>query len=127
MTTALTSYNEQNKNMIELVICNNDGMAQGAVTALNSVGFNTGSEKMIPVFGVDATDAAQELIRNKKMTGTIKQDADGMASAILETVNNGLNGRGLTENMSAYNIDENVMKVRIPYAVYLGENEMLMD
>ena len=34
MTTALTSYNEANNNMIELVICNNDGMAEGAVTAL---------------------------------------------------------------------------------------------
>ncbi len=29
MTTALTAYNESNKNMIEAVICNNDGMAEG--------------------------------------------------------------------------------------------------
>lgn len=129
MTTLLSSYNPGNKNMVELVICNNDGMAEGAISALNVAGFNTtdADSITIPVFGVDATSAARELINAGKMTGTIKQDADGMADAILETVNNGLNGRGLTENMGAYNIDENVMKVRIAYAVYLGENEMLMD
>ena len=49
MTTALASYNEANNNMIELVICNNDGMAEGAISALNTVGYNTGGEKMIPV------------------------------------------------------------------------------
>ena len=46
---------------------------------------------------------------------------------VLEAVNNGLSGRGLTENMGAYNIDESVMKIRIAYAVYLGENEMLLE
>ena len=104
-------------------------MAEGAISALNVAGYNTGEANSIsiPVFGVDATSAARELINAGKMMGTIKQDADGMADAILETVNNGMSGRGLTENMGAYNIDENVMKVRIAYAVYLGENEMLME
>ena len=64
MTTALASYNEANNNMIELVICNNDGMAEGAITALNTAGYNNGSGKSIPVFGVDATDAAKNLIRS---------------------------------------------------------------
>ena len=36
----------------------------------------------IPVFGVDATDAAKQLIADGKMTGTIKQDAEGMANGI---------------------------------------------
>ena len=58
MTTALTAYNEANNNMIELVICNNDGMAEGAITALNAIGYNTGDDKLIPVFGVDANDSA---------------------------------------------------------------------
>ncbi len=128
MTTLLSSYNPGNKNMVELVICNNDGMAEGAISALNVAGFNTGAPNTltIPVFGVDATSAAKELIKAGKMSGTIKQDADGMADAIMETVNNGLGGRKLTENMGAYNIDENVAKIRIPYAVYLGENEKMM-
>ena len=40
--------------------------------------------KTIPVFGVDATDAAKQLIKDGKMTGTIKQDAEGMADCIAD-------------------------------------------
>ena len=52
MTTLLSSYNTANKNMVELVICNNDGMAEGAISALNVAGFNTGKPDSvtIPVF-----------------------------------------------------------------------------
>lgn len=68
MTTNLSQYNEGNNNMIELIICNNDGMAEGAVAALNDKGYNTGDPaKTIPVFGVDATDAAKKLIADGKM------------------------------------------------------------
>ena len=125
MTTLLSSYNMANKNMVELVICNNDGMAEGAISALNVAGFNTGkaNSTTIPVFGVDATSAAQELIKNGKMTGTIKQDADGMADAIEKVVSNGLSGKNILEGMNGYTIDENVAKLRISYAVYLGENK----
>ena len=121
MTTALTSYNEQNKNMIELVICNNDGMAQGAISALNSVGYNTGGDKMIPVFGVDATEAAQELIKNKKMTGTIKQDAAGMAEALCLIAANSLDEKAdLLDGTDKYDVDSDVAKIRIAYSKYLG-------
>ncbi len=122
MTTALTSYNENNNNMIELVICNNDGMAEGAITALSSAGYNTGGEKKIPVFGVDATDAAKELIRNNKMTGTIKQDAEGMAKAIATITQNAINGNSLLANTDEFHLDKGSAKVRIPYAKYLGDD-----
>jgi len=121
MTTALASYNDSNKNMIELVICNNDGMAEGAITALNSVGYNTGSDKKIPVFGVDATDAAKELINSGKMTGTIKQDAEGMAKAITHLLNNISNNKDIMENTGSFQVDKGVNKIRIPYSKYLGE------
>ena len=120
MNTALTSYNEQNKNMIELVICNNDGMAQGAISALNSVGYNMGEGKSVPVFGVDATAAAQELIKSKKMTGTIKQDAEGMAEALRIVAQNGLEGRSLVSGTDKYDVDSDVAKIRIAYSKYLG-------
>ena len=124
MTTALTSYSEKHKNMIELVICNNDGMAEGAISALNAAGYNLGADsKSIPVFGVDATDAAKELIKGGKMTGTIKQDAEGMAEAISKVVENGLGGRDLLEGMGDYSIDKNVDKIRIAYSKYLGDTE----
>ena len=125
MTTILASYNPQNKNMVELIICNNDGMAEGAVSALSAAGYNTGAEGAvnIPVFGVDATSAAVALIGAGKMAGIIKQDAEGMAKAILQTVNNGLEGKGVLEGMDDYQIDDNVSKVRINYSVYLGEDK----
>lgn len=125
MTTALTSYSEGAGNMIELVICNNDNMAEGAVTALNTAGFNLGKgKKSIPVFGVDATDAAKVLIADGKMTGTVKQDASGMAEAIIKLCSNGLSGSAdLMDNTHMYNVDDRVNKVRIPYAKYLGEAE----
>ncbi|MEI3182955.1 MAG: substrate-binding domain-containing protein [Lachnospiraceae bacterium] len=40
MNTNLAQYSEANGNMIELVICNNDGMAEGAISALNDKGYN---------------------------------------------------------------------------------------
>lgn len=124
MTTALTSYNTANKNMIELIICNNDNMAEGAVTALQAAGFNTGAEgsTAIPVFGVDATDAARSLIASGKMAGTITQDGAGMAECLRAVVGNALDGRSLLENMGEYTVDETVAKVRIPYGIYLGED-----
>ena len=80
MQTNLASYNEANGNMIELIICNNDNMAEGCITALQAAGYNNGEgTTTIPVFGVDATDSAQQLIAAGTMTGTIKQDAEGMA------------------------------------------------
>ncbi len=125
MTTLLTSYNVANKNMVECIICNNDGMAEGAISALNNAGFNTGEPNSvtIPVFGVDATSAAKELIAGGKMTGTIKQDADGMAIAIATLVSNHLNNKNISEGMDAYTMDENVMKFRIHYSVYTGKEQ----
>lgn len=124
MTTILSSHSLSSKNMVELVICNNDGMAEGAISALNSAGFNTGKKgsTTIPVFGVDATSAAQELIKDKKMTGTIKQDGAAMAKAIGTASQNALNSKPLFEGMSDYSIDSGVSKLRIPYSVYLGDN-----
>lgn len=124
MTTNLSQYNEGNKNMIELIICNNDGMAEGAIAALNDKGYNTGKEgdKMIPVFGVDATDAAKQLIADGKMVGTIKQDADGMAACIADLTKNATGGKDLMDGTDSYNISENVSnKIYIPYAEYTGE------
>ena len=124
MTTILSSHSTASKNMVELVICNNDGMAEGAISALNSAGYNTGKSGSvtIPVFGVDATSAAKELIKDKKMTGTIKQDGEAMAKAIEKAVENGLNSKALFDGMTDYTVDSGVSKLRIPYAVYLGEN-----
>ena len=122
MATILPEYSEANGNMVELIICNNDGMAEGAVSALQGTGYNLGDGgKTIPVFGVDATDSAKQLINEGKMTGTIKQDAEGMASTILNLVSSVNGGGELMDNTSSFNVDEGVAKIRVPYATYTGE------
>lgn len=125
MTTNLSQYNEGNNNMIELIICNNDGMAEGAVAALNDKGYNTGdSKKTIPVFGVDATDAAKKLIADGKMVGTIKQDAEGMADCIAQLTQNTAEGKGLVDGVDKEMISEKVAnKIFIPYGIYTGEDK----
>ena len=120
MNTILAQYSEANKNMVELVIANNDEMAIGAIEALKAAGYNDGQGKLIPVFGVDATDSAKDLINKGLMTGTIKQDAEAMAKAICATSKNGLSGAGLLDGTD-YNVDDTAAKVRIPYAMYTGE------
>lgn len=124
MVTNLAQYSEANKNMIELVICNNDGMAEGVISALNDKGYNLGDGKSvtIPVFGVDATDAAKQLIADGKMTGTIKQDAEGMADGIAYLAKNIQAGKDIMADTESYNISEKVSnKIYIPYASYTGE------
>ena len=124
MNTILSSYSVANKNMVELVICNNDGMAEGAISALNAAGYNTGADGSvtIPVFGVDATPAARELIKAGKMAGTINQDGAAMAEAILKVIDNAFDGDSLFDDMEDdYTIDADSDKLRISYSVYLGE------
>ena len=55
------------------------------------------------------------------MTGTIKQDADGMSQAIQLLCNNALTDPdALMTGTDAYNVDESANKVRIAYSKYLG-------
>ena len=123
MNTNLSQYNEANGNMIELIICNNDNMAEGAISALEAAGGVT----TIPVFGVDATDAAKELIAAGKMTGTVKQDAEGMAAAIADVVKATGEGTAMADAVAAtagtnaemYSIADGIAnKLFVAYAAY---------
>ena len=119
MVSLLGSYNEDNGNMVELIICNNDGMAEGAISALQNVGYNNGEgTTIIPVFGVDATDSAKALIKAGNMTGSIKQDAVGMATTIMTLVQNVKDGAELMANTDSFTVDADVAKIRVPYAMY---------
>lgn len=120
MSTLLAQYSEANKNMVELVIANNDEMALGAISALQAAGYNNGSGKTIPAFGVDATDAAKTKIAEKAMVGTIKQDAEGMANAINTIANNLLESKDTFEGINADDVVGN-WRVNIPYEAYTGE------
>lgn len=127
MSTNLAEYSEANGNMIELVIANNDDMALGAMAALQNAGYNNGGDsKMIPIFGVDATQPAQDAIAAGGMTGTVKQDAQGMADAICATVAAVASGSSLADAAAAvaasadiYSMAEGFTnKIFVAYAPY---------
>ena len=127
MDTNFVTYNEAAGNMIELVICNNDGMAEGAIASLQEKGYNVAGAHVVPVFGVDATDNAKALIAEGAMTGTIKQDAQGMAAAVSQTVKAVLGGAAPADALAGLN-DERfsiasdcASKLYVAYAPYTGE------
>jgi len=123
MDTALSQYSLTDGS-IELIIANNDDQALGAVESLQDLGYNsTDKAKFIPVFGVDATSDAKTAISAGQMVGTIKQDNVAMAKGILFFMNNVKNGKDLMADSGDYNVDKDVDKVRIPYAIYLGEEK----
>ena len=127
MDTNFVTYNEAAGNMIELVICNNDGMAEGAIASLQEKGYNVEGAHVVPVFGVDATDNAKALIAEGAMTGTIKQDAQGMAAAVSQTVKAILDGAAPADALAGLSDDrfsiaeDCASKLFVAYAPYTGE------
>ncbi len=122
MKTVLSAHSEANGNMVELVIANNDEMALGALAALNEAGYNKSGARTIPIFGVDATEAAKAKIASGAMTGTVKQDGEGMANTMIKIANNLISGRDKFDG-----IDEDMIvdgwRVNIPYSGYTGEEK----
>jgi len=106
---------------IEFVIANNDGMAQGAIAALQAAGYNKDNKnKYIPVVGVDATDAAKDLIKKGFMTGTVMQDGTAMAEVLFEVANNVSQGFDFLDGTD-FKYDTSGVSIRIPYKAYNGE------
>ncbi|MGL4992184.1 MAG: galactose ABC transporter substrate-binding protein [Sarcina sp.] len=104
---------------IEVIIANNDGMAQGAIAALNAQDLNKGdATKTIPVVGVDATDAAKDLISKGFMTGSVLQDAPAMAEALYKCGINLIEGKTAVDG-TTYKFDDSGVSVRIPYQEYV--------
>ncbi len=104
---------------IELVLCNNDDMALGVISALEAKGYNTKGSRdsgkpYIPVFGVDALSTAMDALNNGKMQGTVKQDGDAMAEAIVKIAANIMENKSFLEG-TPYEFEKDVRKLRIPY------------
>ncbi len=120
MKTVLSAYSESGGNMVELVIANNDEMALGALAALEEAGYNKPGGRMIPVFGIDATEGARAKISSGAMTGTVKQDGELMAKTIARVAENMLLGRepftDIDEEMTVSEV-----RINIPYSPYAAE------
>lgn len=128
MATALETNSFTGDNPIEMVIANNDSMALGAVTALQAVGYNESADgNRIPVFGVDATDAAKESISKGGMDGSIAQSATNMSAAVAGLAKSIADGNDLMADVNETFLDDvnaeqdsGVNKIRIHYEIYTG-------
>jgi len=67
---------------IDAIVCNNDGMALGVVSALKAAGKNG----EILVYGLDAQQQAMKEIIDGNMAGTILTDSPGEAKAAIATI-----------------------------------------
>ena len=105
----------------------NDGMAEGVVSSLQGKGYNKDGGHVVPVFGVDATENAKTLIAEGAMTGTVKQDAEGMALAICETVQAISAGKTVGDALASVQdvrfsiASDCASKLYVAYAPYTGE------
>lgn len=71
----------QHQDKIELVLANNDDMALGAIDAYEKLNY---TESALPVFlGIDGTDAGLEAVRESRLAGTVYNDKEGQAAAIM--------------------------------------------
>lgn len=77
---------------IEFVLANNDAMALGAVEALKSAGYFTGS-KYMPVVGVDGLPEAVELIKKGQMLGTVLNNPKSLGYATFDLAFNVAQGK----------------------------------
>ena len=75
---------------IEVVFCNNDDMAIGALQAIQSAGRKVNED--IYLVGVDALDAALNEVSNGNMTGTVLNDAEGQAAGAVAEMEKLLGG-----------------------------------
>ena len=73
--TALTQFG----NDIDVIFCNNDGMALGAYQAILQAGRTVGKDIML--LGVDALAECVEMVKEGTMTGTVLNDHVGQSHA----------------------------------------------
>ena len=86
---ALAQFGEE----IEVIFCNNDGMALGAAAAIEAAGRVVGED--IYLLGVDALDECQEMVQAGTMTGTVLNDHIGQSHAAVDAAVAALNGEAL--------------------------------
>lgn len=87
--TALSQYGDK----VEVIFCNNDGMALGAAAAIEAAGRKVGKD--IYLLGVDALDECQEMVKNGTMTGTVLNDHIGQSHKAVDVAVEALKGNAI--------------------------------
>ena len=87
--TALSQHGDK----VEVIFCNNDGMALGAAAAIEAAGRTVGED--IYLLGVDALEECQEMVANGTMTGTVLNDHIGQSHKAVDVAIKALNGEAI--------------------------------
>ena len=87
--TALAQFGKD----IDVIFCNNDGMALGAAAAITAAGRTVGED--IYLLGVDALEECQEMVKNGTMTGTVLNDHVGQSHKAVDVAVQALNGEAI--------------------------------
>ncbi len=98
---------------IEVVICNNDGMAMGAFNAIKSAG------KQLPIFGVDALPEVLQMIKKGEILGTVLNDGVNQGKAVVQLSKNLAEGKAPTQGMT-YKL--NGKTINVPYVAVDADN-----
>lgn len=83
----------QHGDAVEVIFCNNDGMALGAAAAIEAAGRTVGKD--IYLLGVDALEECQEMVKNGTMTGTVLNDHIGQSHTAVDVAIKALNGEAI--------------------------------
>ncbi|MEG2001912.1 MAG: substrate-binding domain-containing protein [Clostridia bacterium] len=119
MSIALTAYPISEKEGVELVFCNNDGIALGVMQALQAKGWCLGGydNKFVPIVGVDATVDCKVLIDAEKILGSAGQPAAKMAKYVTTVALNVFNGKEPLAG-SDFKFETGEKKLLMPYDPY---------
>ena len=99
VANALAQYGEK----IEVVFCNNDAMALGALQSIEQAGRTVGKD--IYLVGVDALKEAVQNVVDGKMTGTVLNDAKGQATQAVASMEELLGGKTFEADHQSVYVD----------------------
>ena len=87
----------------EVIFCNNDDMAIGALQAIQAAGRTVNED--IYLVGVDALDAALNEVASGNMTGTVLNDAQGQAEGAVAAMEELLGGKTYASGEQSIYVD----------------------
>ena len=115
MNTWITAYGIDG---IEGVLCNNDGMAMGALQAALNNGYNKGeADKFVPIVGIDANMDALEAMKSGGLLGTVLNDRKSQSSAIMNVLKAVAKGEDFTAEDLGVDCTVDGKYVWVPYVI----------
>lgn len=115
MNTWITAYVIDG---IEGVLCNNDGMAMGALQAALNNGYNKGeADKFVPIVGIDANMDALEAMKSGGLLGTVLNDRKSQSIAIMNVLKAVAKGEDFTAEDLGVDCTVDGKYVWVPYVI----------